>query len=248
MVRLKKSLGQHLLLSKGVLLRIAQSLEIKEGDRVIEIGGGTGNLTRILLTFPLTKLTVIEKDPRMVHILSTIEDERLEVIEGDATEVDLSYFGNGIKVTGNLPYNVGSLILEMVVRAYERVDRAVFTLQKEVCERVLFRKEKSRLGAFVSTYFDVSYVTSVPARFFKPPPRVSSGVLLLTKKHAEGVLPPPHKYSSFLQKLFLHKRKTIGKKFSVSVLEEAGVAPKKRAEELSLEEILKLYNVIEGKG
>ena len=244
MARLKKSYGQHLLVSHGVLNKIASELEIEEGDRVVEIGGGTGNLTRILLRYPLKKLWVIELDPEMVERLEDIKEPQLEVIKGDASAFNFCSLGESLKLVGNLPYNVGSLIVEQVVRCSRCIPLAVFMLQKEVAQKLSQEVSDSWLGVFTRTFYRVEYLMSVPARFFLPPPKVSSGVIrLIRREPPSGV--DIDRYKELLTTLFSMKRKKLKKKLPETLLKKANIDPELRVEQLRLEDFLALYNVYE---
>lgn len=245
-VRLKKSYGQHLLVSEGVLEKIAGSLGIEEGDSVIEIGGGTGNLTRVLLKFPLRKLYVLELDPEMVERLKKIEDRRLDILQADAADFEFCSLGKELKVVGNLPYNVASLIIENVVRHKECIPIGVFMFQKEVALKLVGKGEIGWLTVFLRTFYDTEYLMSVPPRFFIPPPKVESGVIRILRK---GVQPDVdmERYKAFLVKIFSQRRKMLKKKLGEDILREAGIDPKLRVEQLSLEDFLRLYNVYEGR-
>ncbi len=246
MVRLKKSLGQHLLVSEGVLKNIARSLELGPGDRVIEIGGGTGNLTKVLLEYPVKELLVIELDSQMVAQLKTIGDSRLKVIQGDATKTELCSFGEEIKVVGNLPYNVASLIVERIVFCRECITSAVLMLQKEVALRLSGKGEKGWLSFFLQVFYHVEYLMSVPPRFFIPPPKVDSGVIRIRRKENAPDF-NSEDLKAFLIKLFSHRRKMLHKKFDRDILASAGIEPHLRADQLPLEDILELYNVYRAK-
>ncbi|RUM31534.1 MAG: 16S rRNA (adenine(1518)-N(6)/adenine(1519)-N(6))-dimethyltransferase [Aquifex sp.] len=244
MVKLKKSLGQHILVSEGVLKKIAEELEVKEGDTVVEVGGGTGNLTKILLQYPLKKLYVIELDERMVERLREIGDERLEVIKGDASEFTFCDFGKKLKLVGNLPYNVASLIIENTVYNKECIPLAVYMVQKEVAEKLQGKKDTGWLSVFVRTFYDVSYVMTVPPRFFVPPPKVQSAVIKLIKNEKISVK-DLKKYKHFLTKVFQNRRKALRKKIPEELLKEANIDPNARVEQLKLEDFLKLYKLVE---
>ncbi|RLJ71597.1 16S rRNA (adenine1518-N6/adenine1519-N6)-dimethyltransferase [Hydrogenivirga caldilitoris] len=239
---LKKSYGQHLLVSPGVLKKIAQSLNLEEGDTVVEIGGGTGNLTRALLEYPINRLYVLELDPEMVKRLMSIEDNRLEVIEADASSFDFCSLGEEVKITGNLPYNVGSLIVENVVKHYRCISLGVFMLQKEVALKLCGKGEIGWLTVFLNTYYEVEYLMSVPPRFFIPPPKVDSGVIKLIRKENPPELNLEN-YKKFLTSIFSMRRKMLKKKLPEDTLTEAGIDPSLRVEQLTTEDFLRLYNV-----
>ncbi len=244
-MRLRKGLGQHLLVSEGVIERIADLLE-PEGRYVVEIGGGTGNLTRGILERNPRSLTVIEIDPRMVETLKNIGDQRVRVLEADATAFDLCTLGESLILCGNLPYNVWAGIIERVVLCHRCVERGLFMIQKETALKLTGKAKPGWMGTFFRTYFEAEYIMSVPARFFVPRPKVSSGVVRFTRKHAEGVPSELKKYKEFLTSLFRSPRKMLRNKVPSELLAKAGIEGTKRAEELSLEEILRLYNVYGG--
>ena len=245
MVVPKKRFGQHFLKSKGVVERIADALEITPEDTVIEIGPGTGVLTEELLKRNPKKLIALELDKELIPLLEEKFKDypQLELINADASKVDFCKFGKHLKLVGNLPYNVGSLIVLNTILAKDCVDRAVYMLQKEVAERLTLRHKKpSWLGIFLNTFFDTEYLMSVPPRFFDPPPKVVSAVIRLTPK---GGAPDfdLEDYKAFLEKLFADRRKMLRKKLPEEVLKKAGVEPTKRVEELKLEDFINLYRV-----
>ncbi|HIC08638.1 MAG TPA: 16S rRNA (adenine(1518)-N(6)/adenine(1519)-N(6))-dimethyltransferase RsmA [Aquificales bacterium] len=243
MVVPKKRFGQHFLKSKGVVEKIADALEITPEDTVVEIGPGTGVLTEELLKREPKKLITLELDRELIPFL---EEKfkgypQFEVINADASKVDFCKFGKNLKLVGNLPYNVGSLIVLNTVLSKDCVDRAVYMLQKEVAERLTLRHRKpSWLGIFLNTFFDTEYLMSVPPRFFDPPPKVVSAVIRMTPK---GDAPDYDlsDYKRFLEKLFSDRRKMLRKKLPQEVLEKANVDSTKRVEELNLEDFKRLY-------
>ncbi len=242
MVRLKRVYGQHLLISEGILERLAQVLGIEDGEVVVEIGGGTGNLTRILLKYPLKKLFVLELDPEMVEKLKSIEDKRLKVLKADATEFKICTLGGNLKLIGNLPYNVSSLIVENVVRNKDCIPVGVFMLQKEVAEKLMGKDNFGWLTVFLNTFYRTEYVMSVPPRFFVPPPKVDSGVIKIIRRVEQPEL-DLDSFKRFLVRLFSMRRKMLRKKVGEDILKDAGIDPMKRVEELSMDDFFRLYNV-----
>ncbi|MGC8852732.1 MAG: 16S rRNA (adenine(1518)-N(6)/adenine(1519)-N(6))-dimethyltransferase RsmA [Hydrogenobacter sp.] len=240
-MRLKKSYGQHLLVSSGVIEALVKQAEIKPDNVVVEIGPGTGNLTRELLKTPLKKLYLLEIDPQMIEELKKIKDSRVVILQEDATKFDFCSLGEELKLVGNLPYNVGSLIVENTVFRKECVPFALYMLQKEVAEKLL--KGPSWLSTFLRTFYHVEYVMSVPARFFIPPPKVQSGVIKLIRKEDAPAIEDLKDYKSFLVKLYSMKRKALKKKLREDLLRTAGIDPLARIEQLSISQILLLYKM-----
>ncbi len=240
-MRLKKSYGQHLLVSSGVIEALVKHAEIKPDNVVVEIGPGTGNLTRELLKTPLKKLYLLEIDPQMIEELKKIKDSRVVILQEDATKFDFCSLGGELKLVGNLPYNVGSLIVENTVFHKDCVPFALYMLQKEVAEKLL--KGPSWLSTFLRTFYHVEYIMSVPARFFIPPPKVQSGVIKLIRKEDAPAIEDLKDYKSFLVKLYSMRRKALKKKLREELLKTAGIDPLARIEQLSISQILLLYKM-----
>jgi len=240
-LRLKKEYGQHLLVSKGVIKAIVDYALLSPDDVVVEIGAGTGNLTREILTRPIKRLYVIEIDPQMIRELKNIEDERLTVIEGDATEFEFCSLGDTLKLLGNLPYNVASLIVENTILHKDCIPFALYMVQKEVAEKLI--KGPSWLSAFVRTFYRLRYLMSIPPKFFIPPPKVNSALVEFKRREDSPKLEDLRDYKSFLTKLFSMRRKALKNKISEELLQEAGLNPMLRVEELSLEEVIHLYSL-----
>ena len=243
----KKKFGQHLLISEGVIEKIVDVIEIKPEDIIVEIGVGTGQLTEEILKRNPKKLYGIEIDETAYQII----EERFknypnfELIKSDFFDVDLNKLADGkkIKLVGNLPYNVSSLILINTVFYLEIIERNVFMLQKEVAEKLIAKpgsKSYTFLSVFIQTFYNVEYVMSVPARFFSPPPKVTSAVVKMTPKKE---VPPVDrkKFKNFVSGLFNQKRKMLRKKIDENTLLKCGIDPKLRVEDLKLEDFLCLF-------
>lgn len=237
---LKKRLGQHLLISSGILSKIVEFAQLKEEDVVLEIGPGTGLLTKEILKYPIKRLYLIEIDPEMIDYLKkTLKDERIFLIHGDATTFNFEELGErSLKVLGNLPYNVASLIVENLVYYHSLIPLALFLVQKEVAEKWL--SGKSWLSLFIQTFYELKYLMTIPPRFFKPRPKVDSALLsfhLSPKKEIKDL----KDYKKFLTYLYQHKRKMLRKKFPEELLKECHLSGTLRAEDLGLREAFLLY-------
>ena len=240
-MRLKRHLGQHLLVARGVIARIAQLIEPKEDEILVEIGPGTGNLTKEILKYSFRELHLLEIDRSMIESLEKeIRDKRVKIHLADATSFDFCSLGESIKIFGNLPYNVASLILENIVFHHRCIPQAVCMVQKEVAEKI--QKGSSWLSMFVRTFYSVEYLMSIPGRFFLPPPKVQSGLVRLKRIHN-----PPQlnleDYKSFLVGLYSMKRKALKNKLQEDLLKSVGINPMERVETLDPERVLLLYNM-----
>ncbi|AIH04287.1 MAG: Ribosomal RNA small subunit methyltransferase A [Thermodesulfobacterium sp. 37_54] len=238
---LKKKWGQHLLVSSGVLDRLVELAEIKE-EVVVEIGPGTGNLTKRLLNTPLKRLYLLEIDPEMVEKLKvSLNDPRVVIFQTDATTFDFNTLNEKeLKLIGNLPYNVASLIIENTIYHKHLIYQAFYMVQKEVAERLI--QQKSWLSVFVNTFYQLEYLMSIPPRFFVPPPKVNSAYLKFTRKNFDEIK-DLKRYKSFLVQIFSQKRKMLKHKVPPEILEKASILPQKRVEELNLLDFITLYQI-----
>jgi len=245
----KKRFGQHLLISEGVIKKIVDEIEISPEDTIVEIGVGTGQLTEEILKRNPEAVYGIEIDKTAYPLIEERFScyENFHLIKDDFFNVNLYTIADKIKLVGNLPYNVSSLILINSVFYIDIIERCVYMVQKEVAQKLIAKpktKDYTFLTVFLQTFFDIDYVMSVPARFFKPPPKVTSAVVKLTPK--EKI--PVHKeeikdYKNFVSGLFSNKRKMLRSKIDKSILEKAGIKETARVEELSVSDFLKLYQI-----
>lgn len=179
----KKSLGQHFLTDNNIIAKILKSLKIEEGDRVIEIGPGTGALTKWLVQ-TYKDVHAIEVDQRAVEVLKK-ELPSLTIHEKDVLKVKwdelISDSGQNI-VIGNLPYYITSPILFSLLEERQKFSEAILMMQKEVAERLVASPSSKAYGILsvqtqlMSTpelLFDVS------PNSFSPPPKVMSSVIRL---------------------------------------------------------------------
>ncbi|WP_422029043.1 16S rRNA (adenine(1518)-N(6)/adenine(1519)-N(6))-dimethyltransferase RsmA [Roseovarius sp.] len=258
----RKSLGQNFLLDLNLTARIARAAGEIAGADVLEIGPGPGGLTRGLLAEGARRVLAVEKDSRCIPALEEIAAAypgRLDVIEGDALEVDpLAHLTPPIKVAANLPYNVGT---ELLVRWLTPKDWPPFwesltlMFQREVAERIVAQpggKAYGRLAVLAQWRCDAKIVLSLPPGAFSPPPKVSSAVVHL------AALPGPRypANAKILQdvvaRAFNQRRKMLRaalKGLGPDIedrLVAAGIKPTDRAEVVSLEQFCALARGFEG--
>jgi len=238
--KLKKRWGQHLLIASGIIKKLTEFIKINPGETIVEIGPGTGNLTKELLKTDLGKLYLIEIDPEMIEILKRkIKDERVIIIYADATKFDFSSLEEkNLKLVGNLPYNFASLIIENTVFYKDYISFAFYMIQKEVAERLI--DGKSWLSIFVQTFYELEYLMSIPPKYFIPQPKVVSAFIRFKRKDYYEIT-NLKEYKQFLIRLFSQKRKMLKHKIDKIYLENLNISEKKRVEELKLKDFLSLY-------
>lgn len=184
----RKSLGQNFLVDPQMARWIADQVEPDDAALVVEPGPGLGAMTEHLQGRP-QRLLLIEKDNELAPQLAERFAGRadVEVLHADATRVDLRpwYRHGDVRVVGNLPYSVGGEILKRLLTPPTPVTRAVFMLQKEVCQRLAARAGEDGYGALsvlVQKDWDVELLRIVPPDVFKPRPKVDSAVVRLTPR------------------------------------------------------------------
>jgi len=176
--RPRKRFGQHFLHDPRVLEKIIDALSLQPSDRVVEIGPGEGALTHLLLK-QTCNVEAIEIDR---DLAASLRQQGVKVREGDALEFDYAAFPRGVRIVGNLPYNISTPLLFHLARFAERVRDMHFMLQLEVVERMVARPstaEYGRLSVALQARFRMKKLFNVSKGAFRPPPKVESAVVRL---------------------------------------------------------------------
>lgn len=256
-MRVKKSLGQHFLISKSIVGMIANAAHLRNTDTVLEIGPGKGILTRMLLQ-RVGKVIAVEKDKELVAklrdtFLSEIEAGKLSVIYGDILTLPIEkYIDDTFKVVANIPYYITGNILRTLLSLERQPKLMVLMLQKEVAKRIVARDNKeSLLSLSVKAYGKPRYIETIPARFFRPKPKVDSAILAIehiSRSSFKDIR--EEQFFSLIKHGFAHKRKKLARNieglFEEKNIEEIFntlyIKKTSRAEELSLEKWFALTN------
>jgi len=236
-VKPRKRFGQHFLHDPGVLKRIIEAIDPAPGDAVVEIGPGEGALTRPLLE-RTGRLTAIEIDRDLAAALAEEYSSRgLSVETADVLEFDFSALPAGLRVVGNLPYNISTPILFRLARYAGRVRDMHFMLQREVVQRMVARHstpDYGRLSVMLQTRFSMQKLFNVSAGAFRPPPKVESAVVRLVPRKEK-----PQFDEATLEKVvreaFSARRKTLRNALSLAPEDYAalGIDPRLRPENLA---------------
>lgn len=248
-VRPKKYLGQHFLTDLNIAEKIAGALEGDNFGTLIEIGPGTGVLTRYLLEREVN-FKAIELDKESVVYLKEQYPNHDFVIEGDFLKVDLVGFDPPVAIIGNFPYNISSQIFFKVLEQEHRVPQVVGMIQKEVAERLAAppgNKIYGILSVLLQAYYSIEYLFTVHEHCFQPPPKVKSAVIRL-KHNGRTVLPCDKTFfKKVVKQAFNQRRKTLRNslKSICSNLDCTSTVFNKRPEQLSVEEFIDLTCLIE---
>ncbi len=252
----KKSLGQNFLIDETILKKIASTFSVCEDDVVIEIGPGMGALTKYLVQ---TKAHIIcyEIDGRMKKYLDSYQSSRCEIFYDDFLKRNFSRdipSCNHLYIIANIPYYITTPIIEHILESNLIVHGMTLLVQKEVAERFCAHPKSKEYGYFtvyLNHFFSVQSLFDVDPLSFVPVPRVMSSVICLKRKDVVFDL-DVSKFQNFLKRAFSQKRKTLknnlgSKDFEKisSFLLEFGLSHTVRAEEISYEQYVQLFLVLE---
>ncbi len=254
----QKKLGQNFLIDPGIVNRIIKALKLNKEDTVLEIGAGTGVLTEKLV--PLAKkIIAVEIDEKLCRILKKEVGEypNLKIICEDITKASfmdrLNNQREKVKIVGNLPYYLASpLLLELVKNKW--LEFMVVMIQREVAERITSQpgsKKRGALTVLINYYAEITKIMDVPPQVFIPRPRVGSAIMKIENKK-EHQARKEERFSTVVRAAFSTRRKMLAnalsrglgmeKEIVKETLARAGVEWQKRAEELRVQEFVKISN------
>lgn len=261
-VRAAKGIGQHFLADAAALAAIVDAAELSDQDDVLEIGPGPGVLTAALAA-RARSVTAIEIDERMVAVLAdTVGDrDNVRVLRADALVVDLYAAAERrpTRIVANLPYQITSPLLIRFLEDPRRAPLIVVLVQEEVARRIVAQpsdpKERGFLSVFVQSFADPRIVRRVPARSFRPPPKVDSAIVALRTLARPAYEPLDRSaFLALVSDAFRHRRKqlrsalgfeaAVEKDRADAALRSAGIVPTRRPEELSVAEWVALANAL----
>ncbi len=245
-----KKFGQNFIFDPNINSKIVASAGNLTDKIVMEVGPGPGGLTLEILKQPIQKLYVVEIDKRWADVwrkLSEKFDGKLEVIEQDALKFDEKSILPQV-IISNLPYNVSTLLLTKWLENFDKYERLVLMFQKEVADRLYAKKSTKsygKLSVLTQWKSKVEKAFDLNPGCFSPPPKVKSTVV---KFFPKTVQEDYKLFSAILNDAFLHRRKLLVKalkKYSENIeeiLKDLGYSKLVRAEEISVEDFIKLVN------
>ncbi len=253
MVRPKKFLGQHFLKDEQIAQKIVSSLELKEGiNHVVEIGPGTGVLTKYLIKNKDIRLKAVELDRESVpYLRTTYPDLAQDIIEADVLKMNWDQLGEEqYAVIGNFPYNISSQIFFKVLEHRDKVEQVVCMLQKEVAERIASPKGNKVYGilsVLLQAYYEIELLFKVPPGVFFPPPKVMSAVIRLKRNKIEKLDCDEVLFKVLVKQGFQNRRKTLRnalKRLNLPASITSLPMLDKRAEQLSVDDFVSLTQQI----
>lgn len=259
----KKKFGQNFLIDTNIVMKIVKTANITKETGVVEIGPGIGAMTEILAK-EAGKVLCFEIDEDMVNILNEeIKNDNVKIVNSDFLKVDLDeemkYFCGlkNIVVVSNLPYYITTPIIFKLLEYSRNIEKMVFMVQKEVSERLTAKpgsKEYGSLSVLIELNGTMKKEFNVSRNCFYPAPNVDSEIVSMEINKNDYALKNDPNFGKFIQNIFEMKRKTLAnnicKKTNVSredlneILKKLGLSESVRAESLSLNQIIKLYETL----
>ncbi len=252
-LRAEKKLGQNFLLDQNITDKIARCCPDVADTTIFEIGPGPGGLTRGLLKTNAAHVTAIEFDPRAVAALEDLveaSDGRLNIMQGDALSTDLTSLSTTPRaIVANLPYNISTVLLLKWLRQI-RDDPAsyqfmILMFQKEVADRLTASpgsRDYGRLSVMTQWLCTAQKLFDLPPSAFSPPPKIDSSIVFFRPKQLPENSPQFAQLEKVLAVAFQQRRKMIRSSLKTysRYFEELGIDPTLRAEDLTLNDYLRL--------
>ena len=220
MIRAKKSLGQNFLIDKNIIDKIISTVPITDNE-ILEVGPGTGNLTKEILKNNPSKIYLIEKDTFLAKNLEEIIDERVKIFNEDILKFDeYSLSNNKIIVFGNLPYNISTEILSTWITNLKSnywFSDLILMFQKEVADRIIAKFNTStygRLSILANWRLNINKICDISPESFSPRPKIQSTLIHFTPKKKFIEIKDPINLEKITRIFFSHRRKMLKKPFN----------------------------------
>ena len=246
-------MGQHFLTDQSAARGIVAALSADSPVRdVLEIGPGTGVLTRYLIERPDIDLKMVEIDSESVeYLLTHLPGMQGKLLQADFLRVppDSIFVGN-FRVIGNFPYNISSQIFFKILDFKDRIPEVVCMVQKEVADRIAIgpgTKVYGILSVLLQAWYDISYIMTVGPGAFVPPPKVQSAVIRLTRNARTSLGCDEKLFRQVVKTAFNQRRKTLRNALKPLIAEGLDTSDPifdLRAERLGVEDFVRLTNLL----
>ncbi|MDC0428751.1 16S rRNA (adenine(1518)-N(6)/adenine(1519)-N(6))-dimethyltransferase RsmA [Candidatus Pelagibacter sp.] len=220
MIRAKKSLGQNFLIDSDIISKIVNTVSITDNE-ILEVGPGTGNLTKEILKNNPSKMYLVEKDNFLAESLKEIIDERVIIFNEDILKFDTSSLSkNKIVVFGNLPYNISTEILSTWIVNLKKnywFSDLILMFQKEVADRIIAQFNTSaygRLSILSNWRLNINKICDIAPESFSPRPKIQSTLIHFTPKKNFADIKDPLNLEKITRVFFSHRRKMLKKPFN----------------------------------
>jgi 16S rRNA (adenine1518-N6/adenine1519-N6)-dimethyltransferase len=259
----RKRWGQHFLIDRNILNKVIQSAQLEQGDVVLEIGPGLGEMT-LALARHVRKVIAVEIDPKLVKILEekTRTFSNIMIVEGDILKIDFEQLDHPnnqrLKVVANLPYQISTPLLFRFIESRNFFSTLTLMLQREVAERMIAPpggKNYGPLSIFTQTFLKLSVQFYIKPSAFFPPPKVESAVLHMVWMERPLIrLEEEDWFKKVVRGCFGYRRKRLTNALRYADIalpedlerrvERIGINPQRRPETLSIQEFISLAEAL----
>ncbi len=220
MIKAKKSLGQNFLIDRNIIDKIINTVPIANNE-ILEVGPGTGNLTKQILKNNPRKMFLVEKDNVLAESLKEIIDERVIIYNEDILKLNEKNLSKSkIIVFGNLPYNISTEILSTWITSLKKeywFSDLILMFQKEVADRIVAQYNTSaygRLSILANWRLNINKICDISPESFSPRPKIQSSLIHFTPKKNFAEIKDPLNLEKITRIFFSHRRKMLKKPFN----------------------------------
>lgn len=250
----RKRFGQNFLVDQGAIEQIIAAIDPRPDDLIVEIGPGLGALTKPLAA-RVQRLHAIELDRDLARALrATLDPQRVTIHCVDVLEFDFSVLGGGLRIVGNLPYNISTPVLFHLAQNAHLLRDIHVMLQKEVVDRMVAAagtSEYGRLSVMLQYRFEIERLVEVPPEAFRPQPRIYSSVVRLVPGLTSGRVVSEDLLSRLVASAFAQRRKTLRNSLKGMIdgegFDTLGIDAGMRAQELSVADFVRMANWLAGR-
>lgn len=255
-INYKKKFGQNFLYDENILEKIIKNTNISKDDLIVEIGPGSGNLTKKLQTFD-AQIIAFEIDDSLSKQLNQISNAKTKIVYRDFLEVDLSselekFNYKNLYIIANIPYYITTPIITKIIDSKIEPKEIILMVQEEVADRLSAKPNSREYGyitVYIQSFYNVTKLFKVGRNCFFPVPNVDSAIIKLTR--ASKKIDNLKKYNQLIEDSFKFKRKTLKnnlKNYNLElineILKEHGYSTQNRAEQIPIDLFIKISNQI----
>ena len=248
-MKAKKKFGQNFLINEEIVKKIINSINYEKYNQIIEVGPGTGALSKHLIK--KCSPVLIEVDEEAVIFLKNNISKKMNIIQADFLKIDLdTLIKNQSAVIGNFPYNISTQILFKILNHKNKIQTIVGMFQKEVAERICSKPKSKKYGiisVLIQAYYNTEILFNVKKENFSPQPKVESSVIKLSRNSIKTLKCPEDKFKKIVKTSFNQRRKKLKNSLKTEIIDFEKIdldLLNKRAEELSVENFVTLTNLI----
>jgi len=253
-----KAKGQNFLVDQNMLAAMVRSMNLQQGEQILEVGPGTGVLTKLMLEAGCD-LTSVETDKKLFQYLTeNVNPPNFKLVFGDACKVnydDIIDYSRPFRCIANLPYAISSIFIARMTELPKPPTEMYFLLQKEMAERFSAQPNTKKYGSLTvraGVLYDSKILRKVPPQVFHPPPKIDSSFIYMKLKEAYPPADVLKVMSRVVRTAFSQRRKKAFKLISSSfnkgdmseMFKSCGITENDRAEHISIDQYVKLSGLI----